>query len=85
VDNIIHYTMQHEIGRLLRRYFGLTTLFTYHPFHKEKNETNYVHVHSNHPSNIIKQIPISIQARLLNLSLSEEVFSASITFYGWVL
>ena len=38
------------------------------------NEINYVHVKSNHPPNIIKQIPASIQKRLSDLSSNEEIF-----------
>ena len=54
---------------------------TYRPFHKPNNETNYVHVQSNHPPNILKQIPLSIQTRLSNLSSNEELFHQATPHY----
>ena len=47
-------------------YLGVTLDLSdgsYRPFQKPNNETNYVHVQPNHPPNIIKQIPLSIQTR----------------------
>ncbi|MCP4482402.1 MAG: hypothetical protein GY817_06445, partial [bacterium] len=58
---------------------------TYRPYHKPNNEVNYVHVKSNHPPNIIKQIPFSIQNRLSNLSANEEIFNQSTPFYAEAL
>ena len=58
---------------------------TYKPYHKPDGETNYVHVKSNHPPNIIKQIPISIQNRLSNLSANEEIFQQAIPHYSAAL
>ena len=71
--------MQHESSVLLR----------YHPlndgsfrrFHKPDNETNYIHVESDHPPNIIKQLPISVEKRISDLSSSEEIFMQSKQFY----
>ena len=54
---------------------------TFKPYHKPDNEINYVHIHSNHPPNIIKQIPISIQNRLSNLSANEEIFKEATPHY----
>ena len=54
---------------------------TYRPYNKPNSETNYVHVQSNHPPNIIKQIPISIQNRLSNLSANERIFDQSTPHY----
>ena len=54
---------------------------TFKPYRKPDNETNYVHVHSNHPSNITKQIPLSIQTRLSNLSSSEDIFNEAAVHY----
>ena len=48
--------------------------FTYRPYHKPDNETNYVHKDSNHPPSIIRQIPISIDTRLSKLSSNENIF-----------
>ena len=54
---------------------------TYKPYHKPDNEINYVHVKSNHPPNIIKQIPASIQKRLSDLSSNEEIFHQATPYY----
>ena len=54
---------------------------TFKPYHKPDNEVNYVHVHSNHPPNILKQIPLSIQNRLSNLSSNEEIFNQTTPYY----
>ena len=54
---------------------------TYKPYKKTDNESNYVHVQSNHPPNIIKQIPLSIQTRLSNLSFNENIFKEALPQY----
>ena len=54
---------------------------TYRPYHKPDNIVDYVHKQSNHPPNIIKQIPLSFETRLSNTSCNEEVFNESATFY----
>ena len=53
----------------------------YRPYRKPDNETNYIHVESNHPPNIIKEIPRSVQTRLSNLSSDENIFSQTTTYY----
>ena len=58
---------------------------TYRPYHKPDNIINYVHMQSNHPPNITKQIPISIETRLSNTSCNEEVFQESAAFYNEAL
>jgi len=58
---------------------------SYKPYHKPDNETNYVHKDSNHPPNIIKQIPIVIETRLSNLSSNETIFKQAIPYYENVL
>ena len=37
---------------------------TYRPYQKPDNIIQYIHVESNHPPNIIKQIPKAIEKRL---------------------
>lgn len=54
---------------------------TYKPYHKPDNELNYVHKDSNHPPNIIKQIPIAIETRLSNLSSNETIFNQATPYY----
>ncbi len=49
----------------------------YRPYSKPGNTLLYVHTESNHPSNITKRIPISIQTRLSNISSNEEVFNSA--------
>ena len=38
---------------------------TYKPYRKPNDEILYIHAKSNHPANILKQLPISIETRLL--------------------
>ena len=47
---------------------------TYKPSKKPNDETKYIHVDSDHPASIIKQIPKSIATRLSSLSSSKEIF-----------
>ena len=54
---------------------------TFRPFRKPDDETNYIHCDSDHPPNIIKQLPISIEKRLSSLSSSKEIFDQSKTHY----
>jgi hypothetical protein len=44
---------------------------------KPNNKPLYVHSESNHPPSIIRNIPISINKRLSNISSNEEVFKAA--------
>ena len=50
---------------------------TYRPFHKPNEETTYIHVESDHPPQIIKKIPRSIEKRLSRLSSTKEIFENS--------
>ena len=54
---------------------------TYRSYQKPGNIIQYIHVESNHPPNIIKQIPKTIEKRLSQLSSNEEIFSESAPFY----
>ena len=47
---------------------------TYKPYRKPNDEILYIHAKSNHPANILKQLPISIETRLFNLSSNSEIF-----------
>ena len=64
--------------------FDLTT-GNYKPFRKPNDETLYIHAKSNHPSNIIKQLPKSIETRLSNLSSTKEIFSEASRHYQQAL
>ena len=41
---------------------------SYRPYKKPNDETNYLHVNSDHPPSILKQLPMSIEKRLSSLS-----------------
>ena len=49
--------------------------------HKPDDQIQYIHTESNHPPNIIKHIPASIETRLSNLSSTEIIFKESTTHY----
>ena len=48
-------------------------------YHKANGQMQYIHTESNYMPNIIKQIPVSIENRLSNLS--REIFKESTTLY----
>ena len=54
---------------------------SYKPFHKPNSEINYIHRESNHPPNIIKQLPFSVQSRLTKLSSDENVLTQAASVY----
>ena len=47
---------------------------SYKPYRKPDDEINYIHAESDHPPNIIKQLPLSVEARLSTLSSSKKMF-----------
>ena len=47
---------------------------SYRPYKKPTEETNYIHVNCDHPSSILKQLPMSIEKRLSSSSPSKEIF-----------
>jgi hypothetical protein len=47
---------------------------TFRPYKKPNDQLRYVHTSSNHPANILKQLPISINERLVKNSSNKEVF-----------
>ena len=51
------------------------------PYRKEDDETNYIHTESDHPPNIIRQLPLSIEKRLSTLSSSEAIFDEAKGYY----
>ena len=54
---------------------------TFRPYHKPGDRIQYIHTESNHPPNIIKHIPASIETRLSHLSSTETIFKESKTHY----
>ena len=57
----------------------------YHPYRKPNNDPLYIDARSNHPPNIIKQLPKSINDRLSALSSDEKSFKASAPLYEIML
>ena len=54
---------------------------SYRPYKKPSEETNYIHVNSDHPPSILKQLPKSIEKRLSSLSSSKEIFEETGPYY----
>ena len=54
---------------------------TYKPYHKPDNKITYINVQLNHPSNIIKQLPKTIEQRLSNNSSNETTFNKAAPLY----
>ena len=57
--------------------FDLTS-GTYKPFTKPNNKLLYVHRQSNHPPQLLKNIPENINKRLTSISSSQKVFNEAI-------
>ena len=54
---------------------------TYKPYKKPNDNPLYINISSNHPSNIIKQIPTIISKRISEISSSEEIFKNAAPYY----
>ena len=54
---------------------------TYKPYHKPGNKITYINVQSNHPPNIIKQLPKTIEQRLSDNSSKETIFNEATPMY----
>ena len=48
---------------------------------KANEETNYIHVNSDHPPSILKQLPMSMEKRLSSLSSLKEIFHETVPYY----
>ena len=58
---------------------------TYKPYKKPNDQLLYINISSNHPPQIIKQLPTSISNRLSNTSSNKQVFERSKGEYEKVL
>ena len=58
---------------------------THKPYRKPNDETLYIDAKSNHPPNIIKQLPISVEDRLRCLSSSKRIFNEAAQHYQGAL
>ena len=54
---------------------------SYKPFIKSNQNPTYINVNSNHPKNIIKQIPKAVNLRIGKLSANEKIFKESCKKY----
>ena len=50
---------------------------SYKPYHKPGETIKYVHVDSNHPPSIIRNIPLGVNRRLSDISSSQAIFEAA--------
>ena len=67
----------------LSRYYS--RLKHWHLQTKFNDEILYIHAKSNHPANILKQLPISIKTRLSNLSSNSEILHEASKHYQNIL
>ena len=54
---------------------------TYEPYRKPNNEPVYINIQSNHPPNIIADIPKAISKHLTNISCNKNVFDRNVGIY----
>ena len=54
---------------------------SYPPYKKSNEDTNYIHANSDHLPSTLKQLPTSIEKRLSSLSLSEQIFEETASYY----
>ena len=54
----------------------------YQPYNKSDNNPLYINILSNHPPNIIKNLPGNISKRINNLSADETTFNTSKDLYN---
>ena len=54
---------------------------SYRPYRKLNEETNYIHINSDHPPSLIKKLPRSIEKRLSILSSYKDIFHKSVINY----
>ena len=60
--------------------FNLNTE-SYQPFRKPNNEPKYIDISSNHPPQVLKQLPKSIEKRLSKILSTKEIFDNSKDLY----
>lgn len=55
---------------------------TYKPYKKPNDNPIYIHTKSNHPPNIIKQLPKNLSKRISDISSSKEIFDKAALYYN---
>ena len=58
---------------------------TYQPYRKPNSETVYSNKHSNHPPNILKDLPKAINKRITDISCNQDIFDAAKSTYEQAL
>ena len=48
---------------------------------KPNNEIKYIHKNSNHPPNVIRRIPLSIESKLSILSFNKKIYQEAVPPY----
>ena len=54
---------------------------SFKPYHKPDDIIQYINIESNHPPNLTKHLPASIEKRLSNNSLDEKIFKEAAIYY----
>ena len=54
---------------------------SYKPFIKTNQHPSYININSNHPKNIIQQVPKAVNLRICKLSANEKIFRESSKMY----
>ena len=78
LDNIVQCNLK------ITNYLDITLNLNddlYRPYRKLNEETNYIHISSDHPPSIIKKLPRSIEKRLSILSSYKDIFHKSVINY----
>ena len=58
---------------------------TYQPYRKPNSETVHINKHSNHPPNILKELPKTSNKRITDISCNQDIFDAAKTTYEQAL
>ena len=73
-----------QISDITANYLDITLNLrdmSYKPYHKPNDHLIYINTKSNHPPNIIKNLPKMIETRLSRISSSKEVFNEAKAYY----
>ena len=54
---------------------------SFRPYHKPGDIIHYISIESNHPSNLINHLPVSIETRLSNNFSNENIFKEAAIYY----
>ena len=58
---------------------------TNQPYRKPNSETVYINKHSNHPPNILKELPKAVNKRITDISCNQDIFDAAKSTYEQAL